>query len=233
MGISRLVDKVIFDVLIAGVDEAGRGCVIGPLVVAGVMMREKNISELARLGVKDSKLLSARKREDLVFDIKRLAEKHLIIKLLPKEIDSAVQSRRKLHKLNRLEARAMAKIIEELKPDIAFVDAADVLEDRFRHHIQEELSFKARIVAEHKADKTYVVVSAASIIAKVERENEIALLTEKYGDFGSGYLADPRTIQFLRRWLRTHREYPDCVRKSWKPAKKVKSEQDSVQKKLV
>jgi ribonuclease HII len=89
-----------------------------------------------------------------------------------------------------------------------------------------------KIVAEHKADKTYPVVSAASIIAKVERDRAIALLRGEYGDFGSGYLADSRTTRFLRQWLQAHGEYPDCVRKSWKPAKKVKDESGSVQKKL-
>lgn len=219
--------------LVAGVDEAGRGCVIGPLVVAGVLIKEERLPVLTRLGVKDSKLLSAKKREALAVEIAGLAEKHVIMKLLPVEIDRAVKSGRKLHKLNRLEAQTMAKIIEALKPDVAFVDAADVLEERFRNHIQEGLSFKAKIVAKHKADKTYTVVSAASIIAKVERDREIAALTSVHGDFGSGYLADPRTTRFLKQWLQVHGEYPDCVRKSWKPAKQAKNELGSVQKKLV
>ncbi len=218
--------------LVAGVDEAGRGCVIGPLVVAGVLIKEEKLPDLKRLGVKDSKLLSAKKREALAVEIAGLAEKHVIAKLAPVEIDRAVESRRKLHKLNRLEAQTMANIIEALKPDVAFVDAADVVEERFKNHIQEGLSFKAKIVAEHKADKTYPVVSAASIIAKVERDREIAVLTGAHGDFGSGYLADPRTMQFLKQWLQAHGEYPDCVRKSWKPAKQLKAEQGSVQKKL-
>jgi ribonuclease HII len=182
--------------------------------------------------VKDSKLLAAKKREVLAVEIARLAEKHMVVKLAPVEIDRAVESGRKLHKLNRLEAQTMARIIEALKPDVAYVDAADVLEERFKHHIQEGLSFKAKIVAEHKADRTYPVVSAASIIAKVERDREIAALTGEYGDFGSGYLADPRTMQFLKQWLQTHGEYPDCVRKSWKPARQAKDALGSVQKKL-
>lgn len=219
-------------VLVAGVDEAGRGCVIGPLVVAGVLIREEKLPELKRLGVKDSKLLSAKKREALAVEIARLAEKHVTVKLMPMEIDRAVESGRKLHKLNRLEAQTMARIIEALKPDEAYVDAADVLEERFKHHIQEGLTFKTKIVAEHKADRTYTVVSAASIIAKVERDREIAALTGEYGDFGTGYLADPRTTRFLKQWLQAHSEYPDCVRKAWKPAKKAKNEQGSVQKKL-
>jgi ribonuclease HII len=217
---------------VAGVDEAGRGCVIGPLVIAGVLFKEENLPVLTWLGVKDSKLLSSRKREALAVEIARLAEKHVIMKLSPVEIDRAVKSGRKLHKLNRLEAQTMALIIDALKPDEAYVDAADVLEERFKHHIQEGLPFKAKIVAKHKADRTYPVVSAASIIAKVERDREIAALTGEYGDFGSGYLADQRTMRFLKQWLETHSEYPECVRKSWKPAKQAKNEKGTVQKKL-
>jgi ribonuclease HII len=218
--------------LIAGVDEAGRGCVIGPLVVAGVLVKEENLPLLRRVGVKDSKLLSAKKREVLSSEIVRLAEKRVVMKLSPVEIDRVVESGRKLHKLNRLEAQVMARIIEALKPDEAYVDAADVVEERFKHHIQEGLPFGAKVIAKHKADRTYLVVSAASIIAKVERDREIAALTGEYGDFGSGYLTDPKTMRFLKQWLETHGEYPDCVRKSWKPAKQAKSEKGTVQKRL-
>jgi ribonuclease HII len=219
--------------LVAGVDEAGRGCVIGPLVLAGFLIKEENLPVLSQLGVKDSKLLSPKKREALSKEITRVAEKQYIVKLSPREIDRVVESKRKLHKLNRLEAQTMAQIINTLKPDEAYVDAADVLEDRFKHHIQENLSVKAKITSRHKADKIYPVVSAASIIAKVERDNEIAALKATYGDFGSGYLTDQKTMCFLKQWLQKHEEYPDCVRKSWKPAKQAKNEKGTVQKTLV
>jgi ribonuclease HII len=220
-------------VWIAGVDEAGRGCVIGPLVVAGVLVAEENLHVLSRLGVKDSKLLSPKKREALFAEIEGLADKRHVLKLSPSEIDRAVESKRKLHKLNRLEAQAMAQVINVLKPDEAYVDAADVVEERFKHHIQEGLTVKAKITSRHKADKIYPVVSAASIVAKVERDREIAALRVTYGDFGSGYLTDKKTMLFLKRWLQTHAEYPSCVRKSWKPARQVKNEKGTVQKKLV
>jgi ribonuclease HII len=220
-------------VLVAGVDEAGRGCVIGPLVIAGVMIKKENLPVLFRLGVKDSKLLSPKKRETLYTEIARIAEKHLIMKLSPMEIDRVVESKRKLHKLNRLEAQTMAQIIEALNPDEAYVDAADVVEERFKHHIQEGLTVKAKIVSKHKADRIYPVVSAASILAKVERDREIAALKGEFGDFGSGYLTDQKTMIFLKQWLQVHGDYPEFVRKSWKPAKQAKSEKGSVQKKLV
>ena len=218
--------------LIAGVDEAGRGCVIGPLVVAGVMVKAEDIPILTELGVKDSKLLTPQKRELLYSAIIQLAEKYHTIKVMPSQIDKVVESARRLHKLNRLEAQTMAQIIESLKPDEAYVDAADTVEHRFGNHIRECLKIKTRIISKHKADRIYPIVSAASIIAKVERDREIANLRLEYGNFGSGYLTDDKTMIFLKQLLEKNGDYPDFVRKSWKPAKKAKSENGTLQKTL-
>ena len=218
--------------LIAGVDEAGRGCVIGPLVIAGVMIKAENLSILTELGVKDSKLLTPEKRELLYPVILQLVEKYYTIKVMPYQIDKAVESFRRLHKLNRLEAQTMAQVIEVLKPDEAFVDAADTIEHRFGNHIKECLKTKIRIISKHKADRIYPIVSAASIIAKVERDREVARLRLEYGDFGSGYLTDEKTMIFLKHLLEKNEDYPDFVRKSWKPAKRVKSEKGVFQQKL-
>jgi len=219
--------------LVAGIDEAGRGAVIGPLVIAGVLVGEEAFQKLKELGVKDSKLLTAHRREVLFAEIRKLAKDYNVVKLWPREIDVAVNSGRKLHKLNRLEAQTMARVIEALRPDKVYVDAADVLEQRFKHHILECLSFRAKIVSEHKADRNYVVVSAASIIAKVERDREIAELASKYGDLGSGYPSDPKTVSFLTQCIAKESKYPDFVRKSWRPAKKAKNEKGWVQVKLI
>jgi ribonuclease HII len=219
--------------LVAGVDDAGRGSAIGPLVIAGVSIREEEIPSLVTLGVKDSKLLSAHRREVLAPKIKQSVRDYRIVKLAPRQIDEVVLKGRKLRRLNWLEAEAMAKVIEALKPDKAYVDASDVLEDRFKAHILECLPFSIPMVSEHKADRTYAVVSAASIIAKVERDAEIADLARVYGDFGSGYPSDPRTAVFLRRCLAKMGEYPEFVRKSWKPVKKVKSDEESRQTRLI
>lgn len=188
--------------------------------------------KLVELGVKDSKLLSPYRREILAFEIKKVVQSYSVIKLSPKEIDDVVDTGKKLHKLNRLEAKTMAKIIEIFKPDIAYVDASDVLEDRFKQHILECLPFKVQIISEHKADRKYPVVSAASIIAKIERDKEIAELSRKFGDFGSGYPSDSKTTSFLKQCLEKLGDYPDFVRKSWKPAKKTKSENEKSQTKL-
>ncbi len=218
--------------LMAGVDEAGRGSVIGPLVIAGVSVEENDLPKLADIGVKDSKLLSPQKRETLATQIRKLALNCHVVFLSPVEIDHVVETGKRLHRLNRFEAQAMARVIAILKPDVAYVDASDVIADRFGEHIAENLDFTLKIVSEHKADITYPIVSAASIIAKVERDREISRLQQKHGNLGCGYPSDSKTINFLRDWIRKFGFYPDFVRKSWKTSKRVMLESDSRQKKL-
>lgn len=218
--------------LIAGVDDAGRGAVIGPLVIAGVLIAEERLSGLKQLGVKDSKLLSPHRREILAGEIKKVAVKFHIEMLSPREIDPVVNSGRKLHKLNYLEAQTMAKVIDFLNPDKVYVDASDVLEDRFKQHINECLHARVDIVSEHKADRNYVVVSAASVVAKVARDEAIAGLAKIVGFFGSGYPSDPRTMSFLEKCCRDLEVYPDYVRKSWRPAKRVRDGRKSTQTRL-
>ena len=221
--------------LIAGVDDAGRGPIIGPLVIAGVSIDKRDLPRLRDLGVKDSKMLSPHRREQLAVEIRKLVLKCHVESLSPAEIDKVVETGGKLRRLNRLEAQTMAKVIAALKPDIAYVDASDVLADRFKEHILENLSFGVEVVSEHKADVKYPVVSAASIIAKVERDRAIEKLREKHaniGDIGSGYASDPKTIKFLERWYATFRSYPEFVRKSWKPVKELKGNADTKQMKL-
>jgi ribonuclease HII len=217
---------------VAGVDDAGRGSVIGPLIIAGVLLREEDLPKLVDLGVRDSKLLSPYRRELLAREIRKTALRCHFVALSTSEIDKVVETGRKLRKLNHLEAKTMAKVIAVLKPDIAYVDASDVLAERFKQHILENLPFKVHIVSEHKADAKYPIVSAASIIAKVERDKVIEGLKERHGDFGSGYITDPKTIRFLEQWITKFGTYPDFVRKSWKPAKKIKKNMKTKQAKL-
>jgi ribonuclease HII len=218
--------------LISGVDDAGRGSVIGPLAIAGISIEEKNLPKIVDLGVKDSKLLSPKRRETLAHQIRELALNCNVVLLSPSEIDRVVETGKRLHRLNRLEAQTMARVLAALKPDVAYVDASDVLPNRFGDHIAERLTFKLKIISEHKADSKYPIVSAASIIAKVERDKALSELQKKYGNIGCGYPTDSNTIEFLKCWIEKFGSYPDFVRKSWKPAKRIKQETDSRQKKL-
>jgi ribonuclease HII len=207
--------------LVAGVDDAGRGAVIGPLIIAGILLNDRQLITLKEIGVKDSKALSPSRRLELSFEVKKLSAEWDVVELPPSVIDKVVLNGRKYHKLNWLEAKAMATVISKLRPDIAYVDASDVNTTRFANQIAELVSFKLQIISEHHADSTYPIVSAASIIAKVYRDTIIDSLHKKFGDFGSGYSSDEKTRQFIANWIKTKKNIPNFVRRSWKTVRRL------------
>lgn len=217
--------------LIAGVDDAGRGPVIGPLVIAGILIHDHQVPVLDAIGARDSKALTPSRRRSLAKKIRELVVKYKIVELSPREIDEVVLKGRRLRRLNWLEAKAMAEVIQGLHPDVAYIDASDVLEKRFGEQIRGMLSFDIEVVSEHHADAKYPVVSAASIIAKTHRDEVISGLRKIFGDFGSGYSSDPKTRQFLRNWFQDHgdQELPNFVRRSWKTIRKIKEEAEKPQ----
>jgi len=202
-------------VQICGVDEAGRGSMLGPLVIAGISLDKTKIRKLSALGVKDSKKLTAKKREELYKKIISLVDGYYVAKISPKSIDYSV----KKHGLNKLEAKYMAKVISKLNPDTSFVDSCDVNPKRFGKEIS-RLSNNNKIRSFHHADSRFVVVSAASIIAKVTRDKAISRLRKDH-DLGSGYPSDRKTINFVKKYYKTQKIMPTFVRKSWKPTQKI------------
>ncbi len=209
--------------MVAGVDEAGRGCVIGPLVVAGTLFHEEVVDELAAMGVRDSKKLTPRKREALEPQIKEMAHRWGVFELQPRAIDVVVNRGVVLRKLNYLEAMAMAKVIRDLSPDVAIVDPADVVVDRYVRQIKRVLPSSVEVHSENKADDKFPVVSAASIVAKVRRDEIIRGLREEYGDFGSGYCSDRKTVRFLKSWFEENEVCPHFIRGSWATVKRIRA----------
>lgn len=205
--------------LICGVDEAGRGPVLGPLVMAGVLVREEDIVKLEKIGVKDSKLLTREKREELFGQIKKIAADYRIVSLSPAEIDKALRDARL--NLNWLEARTSAEIVNQLKPGQAILDCPSpntaAYKNYFRRRLISEIKSNIELIVEHKADLNYAVVGAASILAKVTRDGEIEKLKKKAGaDFGSGYLTDEKTQNFLKMNF-DNKELEGLFRKKWSP----------------
>lgn len=203
--------------LVCGVDEAGRGSMLGPLVVAAISIEKSKINQLSEIGVKDSKKLSAKARETLYKQIIKIVDDYQISKATPKQIDLAVND----HKLNNLESIHMAKVIRKLAPSVSFVDSCDVNAIRFGKELAKMCNSK--IKSYHHADSRFVVVSAASIIAKVTRDRAIAKLA-KENPVGSGYPSDPKTVRFVREWFSKNGNLPEFVRKSWAPAKLIVSQ---------
>ncbi|MDP3728949.1 MAG: ribonuclease HII [bacterium] len=188
---------------------------MGPLVMCGVVVDEEDIPKLAELGVKDSKLLTAKKREFLFEPIKKIVKAYKLIIIEPAEIDDAVNS--DTTNLNFLEAMKTALILNELKPDKAIVDCPSNNIPAYKEYLQNLLTVKMELVLEHNAEK-HLQVAAASILAKVTRDRIIVDLEKKYGKMGSGYPADPVTQAFLKK---NAKKYPEIFRKSWATYKKI------------
>ncbi len=204
--------------MIAGVDEAGRGPVLGPLVVAGVAV-DSDVP-LRQLSVRDSKKLTPEKRELLAPQIERVGRCELLV--IPAE---RIDVMRAEMSLNDFEAKLFAEIIEKLHPETAYVDAADVDEIEFKRAVQRELSFAVEVVSQHNADELFPVVSAASIVAKVRRDLEMRTIEQEFGvPIGSGYPHDTETIAFLEKWIREKGSLPPHTRTSWDTARRLLAE---------
>ncbi|MBI2145116.1 ribonuclease HII [Candidatus Woesearchaeota archaeon] len=202
-------------VLTCGIDEAGKGCIIGPLVMAGIIVDDKGIEQLKGIGVKDSKLLSAAERDELFGKIAGIVKSYKILMASPSEIDNAVNSSDGMN-LNWLEAHKAAEILNFLKPDSAIIDCPSPNIGAYRQYLMNLVSNKRMTaIVEHKADINWAACSAASILAKVTRDGEIEKIKADVGDdFGSGYLHDPKTVAFFEKNFEL---YPDIFRKSWTP----------------
>ncbi len=214
--------------IIAGIDEAGRGPALGPMVLAVATIEKRGEERLIELGVRDSKQLTALERERQHAQLKKMLHEFSFVSIEPEELDSLMDWK----SLNEIEAMRIGLLLNSLRkrPDVVYVDAPDLIESNFARRIRKYISFSPEIRAEHKADANYPIVSAASIIAKVERDAAIKRLCSQYGEIGSGYPHDPKTIEFICNWVKKNRRLPAIARKSWETNKAIT---DSVfQKKL-
>ncbi len=232
--------------MICGVDEAGRGPVLGPLVVGGVAVSDDG--PLRRLGVRDSKLLTPKRREELEVKIKDNTEWELVF-LEAEDLDAL----RSQMTLNRIEARLFASVLKALvvarlagEADAsrsaqlrvtAYLDAADSNAANYAREVNNRLAVATadaplppiEMVCEHKADTRYPVVAAASILAKVARDRAIARLAEQVDDdVGSGYPSDPVTQEFIKRYWRDNHQLPPGTRRTWKTVDRLLRPQASL-----
>lgn len=186
--------------------------------MAACCIDEKDQHKLVEMGVKDSKKLSPKQREELFPQIIKLVKSYQTIIVLPKEIDEAVTSPDPNMNLNWLEANKAGIMINKLKPDKVILDCPTTNLVAYKNFVSKIIVTDAKIIAEHKADVNHPIVSAASIIAKVLRDQEIEKLKEEYRvEFGSGYPSDPITQVFVDK---NYDKYT-FFRKSWATYKEV------------
>jgi ribonuclease HII len=180
--------------IIAGIDEAGRGCCLGPMVVACLWLEHGRVPLLRELGVRDSKQVAPARREALFRALAGRGFRFAVRFAFPEEIDR--------ENLNRLHFRKTAELVAEAGADVAFVDAPVPPRGLPKYRRELAQATGRKVYPLNRADERVPVVAAASIVAKVVRDRMTAYLKATVGDFGSGYPSDPRTVA----WLAEHRE---------------------------
>lgn len=221
----------------AGIDDATKCPVIGSIFVSGVVAKPQTIGRWKRLGVKDSKLITSKKRRRLAENIKGEALAFATAPITPSMIDD------KIFNLNEWELIVSMQIVQNLLKDYPFehirLDNWEVSDFEFRRKFKIlttskrfqkklfkksiELDFnrisQVRLMPEHKSDENYIVVGAASILSKTASEDEYEIIKSNYGDFGSGSPGDPRTRKFVHKYKDILP--PEVIRTSWKTFKHI------------
>lgn len=201
--------------MFCGVDEAGRGSVMGPLVVGAVYADDD--SEFRSIGVKDSKKLTPGMREKMFDRIIDAASDHSIVIITAEEIDL----QRETISLNDIELNMFAEAVSKGPVSRVYADCPDVNESRFSNALSLRLN-NTPVTGEHKADDRYPIVSAASIIAKVTRDRMIDDISREFGtSIGSGYPSDPYTMDFIKKWIKDNGVSPKYTRNSWESVRKL------------
>jgi ribonuclease HII len=207
-----------------GVDEAGKGPVLGSMFAAAVLASPEAIPD----AVADSKTLTPERRDALAATLR--ADDRVAIGVAEIPVARIDDPETDMNTLTvEAQAEALAAVGEDGGARIAdpddgvsgTVDAGDTDATRFGRRVADAVPFDVEIRAEHGADETYPIVSAASIVAKVERDAHVADLADEYGDVGSGYPSDPTTREFLSSYVQAHGELPPVARESWQTSQDV------------
>lgn len=212
--------------LIAGIDEAGRGPVIGPMQMCICVIDSNDNAMIRKLGIKDSKLLTKDQRDTLYKEIKKFAKEYHSIRIDADDIDK----QREKDSLNYIEIKMQAKLINKLKckPDYIYIDCPQTSTEAYKDKLYALLDIDTKLIVENKADLNYPVVSCASIIAKVDRDAEIEKVQKELGfDLGCGYPHDAITLKAIPKLEKTK---PEFIRKSWQTYIDIKNKEK--QKKL-
>ena len=208
---------------ILGVDEAGRGCVIGPLVMCGFEVEEDDaVFEQVKSQLKDSKQLSKKRREQLYGYLKKEVNAKVIMQIVqPEELNRQMAEM----SLNDIEERCALNIVASSDADEVYIDCFSAKKN-FREDFVRKANIDKKFFIEFKADSRYKIVSAASIVAKVVRDSYIKKINEKYAGFGfvvgSGYPADETTIIFLKQYFEKFKKMPEEVRTKWKTVQNIR-----------
>ncbi|OXU26139.1 hypothetical protein TSAR_003325 [Trichomalopsis sarcophagae] len=212
-----------------GVDEAGRGPVLGPMVygIAYAPLSQKKL--LVNMGCADSKSLTEEKRDAIFDKICDNGDKmgYAVDAISPNYIANCMYRRTKTS-LNEVSMNSAISLIKQAIDSGVFVAEiyVDTVGKPEKYQAKLEGIFPGiKIVVAKKADSTYPIVSAASICAKVSRDHALRAWqfreAENESEYGSGYPNDPVTKSWLSSNVDLIFGFPQLVRFSWSTAEKI------------
>jgi ribonuclease HII len=207
-----------------GVDEAGRGAVLGPLVLASCTLSPEQEVYFKEIGVKDSKLIVKNKRVSFYDIIKEKATEYKIVAVPAEELNVLMNR----YSLNEIEAIKTAEIVKDLKitPNKLILDCPDTQTEKYKKRMINNFNIlkhinNCEILSEHKADLNHISVSCASILAKVTRDK---MIFDLIGGDISGYSSDPRTIKFIKDYILKYKKIPPFARDKWETINNIMNE---------
>ncbi|KAL7072102.1 hypothetical protein ACQ4LE_008775 [Meloidogyne hapla] len=210
---------------ILGIDETGRGPVLGPMVYGCAIVFADKKEELKSLGVKDSKMLSRLQREKVIINMETSEFiTYSLCVVHPRTISAHMQRRARLS-LNEISHNCIIGLIQNaLQRGICiqevFVDLVGSKEETFQHFLQSNFP-SLKITVSKKADFIFPIVGAASIFAKVTRDRRVSNLQDSTSEIGSGYPSDPTTKCYISKNLNPLFGFPSLVRFSWQTIEKL------------
>ncbi len=222
---------------VIGCDEAGRGCVIGPLAMTAFAVEPSKEQRLPLAGARDSKEMTAQKREAALEKIREIGDYKTRL-ISAKEITLGME--RKIS-LNEIEAIALAGLLDEFvkeviargdKVDAIYMDSPDPQPEKYERRVRKNSKHLqgVKIISENKAENKHPCIAAASVVAKTTRDAELQKIKDEFGeDFGSGYTHDAVTIDFVKRHLKDERLAP-YLRTKWKTVKNMQTVQVDLKK---
>ena len=203
--------------IVCGVDEAGRGSVVGDLCIGCFV-----VDDTTEYDAKDSKKVSAKKRASYYAHILETGLEVSVLRISSQELNEMHENGMSL---NDMEVWGFTKILNELdiRPDRIVLDACDTNQERFGLKVCNGLNYDPQVISCHRADSIYKETAAASIVAKYHRELSMDSMKQIYGqDIGSGYPSDTKTIHWLTQYYQTNQSFPSNTRLFWSTIDRVK-----------
>ncbi|NHJ46824.1 MAG: ribonuclease HII [Asgard group archaeon] len=214
--------------IVVGADEAGRGLIIGPMVIGACAINDEILQKFTSIGIKDSKKYSSHQKLMTHANLVKKESLAWSVKIL--HADVLTNFNKNGMTMDEAEAYTFYRALEEIIKKVPKIDEYQV--DNF----QAKKKLKSLITDNPKmknislkvlprADLQYPAVSAGSLLARGQSLTELDKIRKQHGNFGSGSTNDKRTINWLKQYYIQNKSWPKkIVRVYWKTIDRIEKE---------